>query len=211
VKRRQFVAASTRITHTDPRAEVAALAVAEAAAWALDPQRSVKSYLCMLSALSPDPEWVAICQKLSTSLASRQSVADFASSLGLSRGVTGYAYHSVPVALYSFLRQPDDFRTALESALDCGGDTDTVGAITGSLCGLMVHEREIPHEWLSRIRDWPRSRSLLRRVGERLAEQNATGESSAPVSYFWPGLILRNVVFVLAVLAHVLRRLLPPY
>jgi ADP-ribosylglycohydrolase len=99
---------------------------------------------------------------------------DFAASLGLSRGVTGYAYHSVPVALYAFLLQPNDFRAALEPALNCGGDTDTVGAITGALCGAVVGEQGIPKEWVTGICDWPRSISLLRRVSERLAAQKSS-------------------------------------
>jgi ADP-ribosyl-[dinitrogen reductase] hydrolase len=211
VTRRQFVSASTRITHTDPRAEVAALAVAEAAAWALDPRPSAEDWLSQLSILGQDPEWVAICQKLAASLRLRQSVVEFAAALGLGRGVTGYAYHSVPVALYAFLSQPDDFRAVLESALNCGGDTDTVGAIAGSLCGLMVSEAGIPQEWLNGICDWPRSRSLLIRIGARLAEQKAIRQPLGAVRYCWPGLIPRNAIFLVTVLVHGLRRLLPPY
>ena len=56
-------------------------------------------------------------------------MADFAASLGLTNGVTGYIYHTVPVAVYAWLRHYGDFRVTLEAVLDCGGDTDTVGAI----------------------------------------------------------------------------------
>jgi len=65
-------------------------------------------------------------------------VSEFANDLGLERGVTGYAYHSVPVALYAWLRHSDDFRAALTAVLDCGGDTDTVGAIVGALMGAQL-------------------------------------------------------------------------
>jgi len=51
-------------------------------------------------------------------LAAKQSVAAFAEALGLRNAVTGYAYHSVPVASYAWLRHYGDFRTALESALN---------------------------------------------------------------------------------------------
>lgn len=33
----------------------------------------------------------------------------------------------------------------------------------------------------------------------------------APVPLFWPGLLLRNLIFLVIVLAHGFRRLLPPY
>jgi ADP-ribosylglycohydrolase len=44
-KRRAFVSASTRLTHADPRAETAALAVAEAAAWAVQKNGSAEGFL----------------------------------------------------------------------------------------------------------------------------------------------------------------------
>jgi len=50
---------------------------------------------------------------------------------------------------------------------------------------------------------------ILTRVAERLAQQK-TGESVlGPVEYFWPGLILRNFMFVVTVLVHGFWRLLP--
>jgi len=211
-RRKQYVTASTRITHTDARAEVAAQAVAEAAAWSLKQQGSNEELIARLLTLDPNRDWLEICQLLKAALSTRKSVAGFAASLGLSRRVTGYAYHSVPIALYAFLLQANDFRAALESALNCGGDTDTVGAITGALCGAVVGEKGIPREWVTKITDWPRSPSLLRRVGDRLAAQKSSKSgASGPVRYFWPGVIVRNIVFLVLVLVHGLRRLLPPY
>ena len=70
--------------------------------------------------------------------------ADFAIALGLARGVTGYVYHTVPVAVYAWLRHYGDFRATVEAALDCGGDTDTVGAIAGALAGGTVVGRGSP-------------------------------------------------------------------
>jgi hypothetical protein len=48
-------------------------------------------------------------------------------------------------------------------------------------------------------------------VAVRLAQQQQTDRALGPVRYFWPGLIVRNAVFLLAVLAHGFRRLAPPY
>jgi hypothetical protein len=131
--------------------------------------------------------------------------------LGLQRGVTGFAYHSVPVALYAWLRHPDDFRSALISVLDCGGDTDTVGAILGALMGARLGRRTIPPEWLDRICDRPRSTGLLVQVAERLSQQRTAKGALGPVRYFWPLLVIRNGVFLITVLCHGFRRLLPPY
>ena len=105
----------------------------------------------------PESEWQKIIVKIKNSLAVGDSVSDFVSGLNLKRGVTGYSLHVVPVALYAWLRHPDDFRSALATALDCGGDTDTVGAILGALSGAVVGKRGIPIEWLNGIWEWPRS------------------------------------------------------
>ena len=49
--------------------------------------------------LGRDEEWLAICRKLGVALDSGKSVGEFAGALGLQKGVTGYAYHSVSVAM----------------------------------------------------------------------------------------------------------------
>lgn len=95
--------------------------------------------------------------------------------------------------------------------LECGGDTDTVGAILGALIGAVAGKPGIPRDWLDAIGDWPRSVAFIDRVAVRLAEQTNTRNSLGPVSYFWPGLIPRNILFILVVLFHGFRRLAPPY
>jgi len=84
-----------------------------------------------------------------------------------------------------------------------------VGAIVGALAGTDLGRESIPFEWLSGICEWPRSIRLLEQVAERLAMQKGAGRSMGAVRYFWPGLIPRNFVFLVAVLLHGIRRLLP--
>jgi ADP-ribosyl-[dinitrogen reductase] hydrolase len=130
---------------------------------------------------------------------------------GLERGVTGYTCHSVPVALYAWSRHPEDFRMALIAVLDCGGDTDTVGAILGALMGARLGREAIPQEWLNGICDRPRNIGLLVQVAERLGQQRSAKQVLGPVRYFWPLLVVRNMIFLVTVLCHGFRRLLPPY
>jgi len=207
--RREFVAAATSLTHTDPRALTAASAVAEAAAFAIRMDEPIDDWLTALPRFSRDDEWRALCRKLSDAFAAGISVQAFAESLGLRNAVTGYAYHSVPVALYAWVRHRGDFRAAMESALNCGGDTDSVGAIVGAIAGTDVGKESIPFEWLSGICEWPRSNRSLEQIGDRLARQKGAGRPMGPVRYFWPGLIPRNFIFLVAVLLHGFRRLLP--
>jgi ADP-ribosyl-[dinitrogen reductase] hydrolase len=211
-QRKAFVLAATRLTHRSWQAETAALAVAEAAALAMTNQhREASKMFDTLEALSEESEWRSIISKMKTSLAANHSVPAFVQSLNLKRGITGYSLHVVPVALYAWLRHPDDFQTALIAALDCGGDTDTVGAILGALSGAVVGKSKIPVEWLEKIWEWPRSVSHMRKIAERLTEQSLSKKTIGSVGCFWPGTIFRNVIFIFAVLAHGLRRLAPPY
>jgi ADP-ribosyl-[dinitrogen reductase] hydrolase len=209
--RRAYVGAATRLTHTDPRAAIAAQAMAETAAWAVNQDRPADQHLRDLHKLGDDPEWRIVCNKLAAAFAAQASVQAFADSLGLHEGVTGYAYHSAPVGLFAFFRHPGDFRSAMEAALSCGGDTDTVGAMVGALCGAQVGVEGIPARWRDGVFEWPRSTRLLERVASRLAEQKVTGRPQGAIWYAWPGLVPRNLFFLLLVLLHGLRRLAPPY
>ncbi|EIP98931.1 ADP-ribosylglycohydrolase [Opitutaceae bacterium TAV1] len=209
ILRRQFVEASTRLTHTDPRALIGALAVAEIAAWACSTQNTPP--LAVLGNLSDHPEWRHLVNEMEAACRENLDVQAFAARLGLAKGVSGYVFHTVPVALYAWWRHRGDFRGALEAALDCGGDTDTVGAITGALMGADLGEDAIPDDLIVGIADWPRTPKWLRRLADRLARQSATSEALGSVPLFWPALPLRNLGFLIAVLVHGFARLLPRF
>lgn len=203
-QRIEFVRAATRLTHTDPKAETAAQAVAAAAACAAN-GASRDEFIGALPTFSSEPEWSRAVGLLRAHLAASDSTADFANALGLGGGVTGYAFHTVPVALFAWLRHPGDFAAALTSALACGGDTDTVGAIVGGIAGAALGADAIPAQWKYRIRDFPLSLRKLDGAARALAEKRACP------SLFWPARFVRNMVFLFIVLAHGFRRLLPPY
>jgi ADP-ribosylglycohydrolase len=214
---REFVQASARITHSDPRACEGALAVALCAAYAVSrdaDEIEVDALLSHVTGKLTDPELIDLLQKAGAQLAAGETVADFAESLGLNKGVSGYIYHTVPVAIFAWLRHRDSFREALESVILLGGDTDTTGAIIGALAGAALGASAVPAEWLDRIFEWPRSVRWMRRLAENLAAFFSDAEEGAkprPVHVFWPGLIPRNLLFMLVVLAHGFRQLLPPY
>jgi len=211
-QRREFVLASSRLTHRGWQAETAALAVAECAALAMQSQQlDATQVLELLRGLSDECEWQTMLSRIESSLGSGSSVSEFVRAVGLEGGVTGYSLHVVPVAIYTWLRHPGDFRTALISALECGGDTDTLGAILGALIGATVRKQRIPQDWLDTIWEWPRSISVMERIAAKLAEQKCGRSALGPVGYFWPGLLPRNLLFLAVVLVHGFRRLLPPF
>lgn len=148
---------------------------------------------------------------MATALNGSKTIAEFAAELKLTRGVTGYIAHTVPVAIYAFLKHPDDYRAAIESVIRLGGDTDTVAAITGALVGARVGKAGIPKEWLDRWADWPRSVAWLEKLALKLAEGKWRESPQRAVPLAWWAIPFRNLFFFLVVLGHVFRRLLPPY
>jgi ADP-ribosylglycohydrolase len=216
---RAYVRTSTRLTHTDPRAERGALLVALAAhhgaAWGPGPI-SLASFLDSISEERPgfDAELLTLLDRLEEHARRDAPAAELAEILGARRGVSGYVYRTVPLALYCWLRSPADFRRAVEEVIALGGDADTTGAIVGGLAGATVGAAGIPAEWLDGLIEWPRTVGWMRALAARLAERFPAvgpGRDCEPPTYFGPGVLPRNLAFLLIVLAHGFRRLLPPY
>ena len=96
-----------------------------------------------------------------------------------------------------------EYREGIESVLNCGGDTDTVGAITGALLAI---NSPIPSEWTQRLCDYPCSQSYLERLANAFRLDFAQKEK-LPL-FLWVALPLRNLVFFVVVVAHVVGRLI---
>ncbi|HEX9980911.1 MAG TPA: ADP-ribosylglycohydrolase family protein [Flavobacterium sp.] len=63
------------------------------------------------------------------------------------------AEEALSIALYCALSHPDDFEKAIVMAINHNGDTDSTGAITGNIVGLMLGEMGIPMRWLINLKD----------------------------------------------------------
>jgi poly(ADP-ribose) glycohydrolase ARH3 len=61
------------------------------------------------------------------------------------------AYNSVPTAIYCFLRNQGSFEDSVLYAVSLGGDTDTIGAMTGAISGAYHGDQAIPGRWRSRL------------------------------------------------------------
>jgi ADP-ribosylglycohydrolase len=210
---REFVRRATRITHTDPRAEHAALAVAWAAYRSStnvhDPQ--VVADLLVREIGDPAGELSQRIRQAADSAEVGQPTEAFAADLKLTRGVSGYVVHCVPVVIQAWLRFPEDYASAIRSVIRCGGDTDTNAAIVGAIVGARVGVEGIPEAWRSGIAEWPRNLRWICRLGRELARGLADGQPRRAVPLNPIGLISRNFVFAGTVFVHVFRRMLPPY
>ncbi len=213
---RNFVRSSSQLTHTDPRAVsgaciVALAARASATQTTLDSTEVLSRMLEQLD-VSDLETWKPLFAALSASLARGETTEAYANELGLGRrGVTGFVCHTVPVVLHAWLSHPDDYASAVQSAIRCGGDADKTAAIVGGIVGARVGCKGIPASWVSGLRDWPRTVNWLERLSGALAESLSTGQPGRPPQLPAWGLLPRNAAFASIVLLHGFRRLLPPW
>jgi poly(ADP-ribose) glycohydrolase ARH3 len=64
------------------------------------------------------------------------------------------AFTSVPPAIYSFLAHPNSFVQAVQYAISLGGDTDTIGAMTGAIAGAYLGVASIPADWRDKLENY---------------------------------------------------------
>jgi ADP-ribosyl-[dinitrogen reductase] hydrolase len=154
------------------------------------------------------------------SVKTKESTLQFANTLGLNNGVTGYVYDTIPIALHAFLSHQGQALTIVQTCILCGGDTDTVAAIAGSLAGAHYGEHNLPLELLNKIIDFPKNTRWIKRLANELSEKNQQPTSSTPITphqstilntMMWPLQLIKNLCLLIIVLCHGLRRLLPPY
>ncbi len=82
---------------------------------------------------------------------------------GPDRRVAPTATASVPVAVVVGSRARS-FEEAVSVAVRCGGDTDTVGAMTGAIAGARFGANSIPARWYTALEDGERGRSHVERL-----------------------------------------------
>jgi len=111
--------------------------------------------------------------------------------------------HSVPFALFCFVRLGASTLDALADAISAGGDTDSFGAILGGWLGALHGEQGLPAELVGRIQDGPYGPTHLRALARALD----TG--APPERRSWLASLAANLLLYPVVIAHGLRRLLP--
>ena len=141
---------------------------------------------------------------VASAVSGERSLQACAVALGCERGVGGYVYHSVPMVLAALLAPGAIGAQRLEELYRLGGDADTTGAMLAPLLALRDGLEAFPPEWLTGIHNGPLSIAVLERAAGALASHG-----QRPVAWWWPLVPVRNLVFLLIVLAHGFRRLLP--
>ena len=155
--------------------------------------------------VSDSPKWQNIVKGMIDAVNQNFNVERYAAHLGLGKGVSGYVYHTVPVSLFAWYYHFGNFENAITSVIMCGGDTDTLGAITGGMMGAVTGVEGIPKKWLQGIIDYPHGISFITELGKSLSEDRSQTIKFSPLLFF------RGILFTMIVLAHGLRRIFPPY
>jgi ADP-ribosyl-[dinitrogen reductase] hydrolase len=144
---------SSLITHADPRCTYGCAVLNRTVAGYLrDEPNPLASALDQVCSDAPD--------ELVSALA---PVADGTEFESLS--TSGYVVDSLQTALHDavFAESAED---AIVTAVNRGGDADTIGAITGAVAGARFGAQDLPERWLSSIDE----RDELTRLAERLVE-----------------------------------------
>jgi ADP-ribosyl-[dinitrogen reductase] hydrolase len=208
----RIVRASTRVTHTDPKAEEGALLVARAARLArTEAKLEPLAFLRLAVTEVTGNELRTTLLSAVDALAGGKPCLDFAKSQGWAKGVSGYVNQTVPAALYCWAHSPGDFRQCVENAVLLGGDTDSVAAITGAICGANLGSEAIPADWIERLAEWPRTTDWIRHLAQELTTASENRAVKNPPPMYWMATLPRNTLFAAVVILLGVRRLFPPY
>lgn len=188
-RRRSFGTAIAKATHTDERAVQGALFVAELAAVGPEAARKVVTQADLVAAL----DWaVALAQRGAPTSEAAEALK-----------TTGYVVHSVPFALFCYLRYGATPLLAMQECIGAGGDTDSIAAILGAWLGARHGEPGLPAHLVALLHDGPFGPSHLRALAGSLAA------GAEPPRYSWIRALFRNLALYPVVLAHGFRRILP--
>ncbi|HEY9059379.1 MAG TPA: ADP-ribosylglycohydrolase family protein [Pseudobacteroides sp.] len=214
-KMKSLVGISTRITHTDPKAEIGALTIAYAA-FIASTQKTVEpsSFHEGLKKLLIDyesNEFLKLIEDVVKSIYNGESSKEYVKRIGLEKGISGYIYHTVPVVIHSWLSYKGDFRRSIIEMIECGGDTDTTAAILGSILGGSVTAAGIPEDLQKNFYLFPYPTKYFEDIAQVLGNRSKRISEIQIKEPFWGLSLCRNLIFIPVIVFYVIRRMLPPY
>jgi ADP-ribosyl-[dinitrogen reductase] hydrolase len=81
---------------------------------------------------------------------------------------SGYVLHTLEASIWCLLTT-DNYKDAVLKAVNLGDDTDTTGAVTGGLAGLLYGYENIPGKWTEQLARRDDIEDLAERLGEKFA------------------------------------------
>lgn len=83
---------------------------------------------------------------------------------------SGYVLHTLEASIWCLLTT-DSYEEAVLKAVNLGEDTDTTGAVTGGLAGLLYGIDNIPKKWLQQIARYDDIENLSERLSDKLRKR----------------------------------------
>lgn len=192
---KQRVILSTTLTHHDPKAIQGSLVVAYLA-WIEyhHPEWTEQQALNFVYQQLDDKELIQLIKHFSMP----------------KQGITGYMYHTIPAVCQAWQRFRHSPVDGLNWLIQQGGDTDTTCAIFAAITGVRYGEQMAQHiqgRWCEPII----SPSWLKRLAEQATMVAQQQPLAQPLRLNPIIMLMRNLCFMIIVLIHGFRRLLPPY
>ena len=160
--------ASAKVTHAHPAAVDGAVVMARATAALLKTNgEDIPAADSFVACLQPTDSALAAKLALVPALV-RQRASTLEAAATLGNGVL--AIESVPLALFCFLCWGSDFEALVIQTALCGGDVDSIAAMSGALSGALVGVAGLPAHWLARAEDGPRGRRHVLDLADRIHE-----------------------------------------
>lgn len=155
-KLREMAYQTSRITHTHQLGMEGAALEALAVAFALNEEAN---FLEKLKDFTKVELYQRKLERIEKLLEKKEDKNEVVKELG--NGIE--AFNSVPTAIYSFSVNPR-FEEALVYAVSLGGDSDTIGAMTGAIAGAWHGVEEIPKRWIAKLEN----REYIEKLAEKL-------------------------------------------
>ncbi|MCC6361070.1 MAG: ADP-ribosylglycohydrolase family protein [Phycisphaerales bacterium] len=171
--RRTAAERSAQVTHAHPLGIEGAVLQAHAVAEAIRSAGSPFDPAAFIDRISADIR--SDGDEYTRSLARARALLDSlpsADEVTAALGCDVRAHRSVPTAVYAFAAHWASFSDAVLFAVSLGGDTDTIGAMTGAIAGAYHGLEGIPSDWIDALEDCEKGREYVIALAARLGSRH---------------------------------------
>ena len=162
---------SGRITHSHPVSDAASIAGAYAVKLALDGVEPGKMFEPLLEVTH------GISQEFTHALENSYNTAygGIGDEEGLKRlGQGWYADETFALAYFCVLRYPNDYKKAVQTAVNITGDSDSVGSVAGGILGAKLGVEAVPVSWAKALREKDKLEEIVEPLLEKYFQVSGT-------------------------------------
>ncbi|MDR7665925.1 ADP-ribosylglycohydrolase family protein [Methanosarcina sp. Z-7115] len=162
---------SGRITHSHPISDAASIAGAYAVKLALDGVKPEKMFEPLFEVTQ------GISQEFTHALESSYNTAysGIGDKDGLKRlGQGWYADETFALAYFCILRYPNNYKKAVQTAVNITGDSDSVGSVAGGILGAKLGVEAVPVSWAKALREKDKLEEIVEPLLEKYFQVSGT-------------------------------------